>query len=153
MTSAAITVNPGTAAERIEEIQEGEVLEIGRKPPASSNRQLLFVNPEVSRLHAVIGWHSRGLALIDCSSVNGTQINGERLVAQRPYLLRVGDRVVIGGFDLVITSCPEPDEPIEDRLRRNRRKQKLEIEDAFEKLRTILPTLADSVQDDDVTER
>lgn len=50
----------------------------------------------VSRIHAAITRHERSLMLVDMSSANGTHLNGQRLIANEPRLLRDGDEIRLG---------------------------------------------------------
>ncbi len=50
----------------------------------------------VSRLHAVLHWDAETLSLTDKGSANGTYLNGQRLEARRPYVLRDGDQIRFG---------------------------------------------------------
>ncbi len=50
----------------------------------------------VSRLHAVIDYAGKYLTITDLNSTNGTFLNGEKLVAKRPRVLRDGDEILIG---------------------------------------------------------
>lgn len=50
----------------------------------------------VSRIHAAIERSDDVLTLIDMGSSNGTNLNGQRLVADQPRVLRDGDEVRFG---------------------------------------------------------
>lgn len=54
------------------------------------------VEKGVSRIHAIIIRSEDGLLLIDKGSANGTHLNGQRLVAQQPRVLRDGDEIRLG---------------------------------------------------------
>jgi pSer/pThr/pTyr-binding forkhead associated (FHA) protein len=56
----------------------------------------------VSRRHAVITRRERGLNLTDLDSANGTYLNGQRLIAHQPRILRDGDEVRLGRLVLCI---------------------------------------------------
>lgn len=56
----------------------------------------------VSRLHAAINREGDQLFLVDLASTNGTYLNGERLDPREPHLLRDGDRICLGLFELRI---------------------------------------------------
>jgi type VI secretion system FHA domain protein len=59
----------------------------------------------VSRRHAWIASDGQGHALLRClSTISPMTVNDERLPASHERVLRVGDRVRIGGFDLSIES-------------------------------------------------
>lgn len=55
----------------------------------------------VSRRHAAFVRHQGRIHLLDLASVNGTFLNGKRLKAEMPYLLKPGDQIGLG--DLVLT--------------------------------------------------
>ncbi|MAS34837.1 MAG: hypothetical protein CL610_12575 [Anaerolineaceae bacterium] len=57
----------------------------------------------VSRRHAVITRRETALNLIDLGTTNGTFLNGQRLVANQPRVLRDGDEVRLGHLVLRIT--------------------------------------------------
>lgn len=50
----------------------------------------------VSRIHAVISRTDDTLTLTDMGSVNGTHLNGQRLVPDQPRVLRDGDEIRLG---------------------------------------------------------
>lgn len=50
----------------------------------------------VSRMHAAIKRTDESLLLADLGSVNGTYLNGQRLMADHPHILRDGDEVRLG---------------------------------------------------------
>jgi len=54
----------------------------------------------ISRLHAVVLNTAQGVAILDLSSVNGTQVNGYRLPPHLPYALNNGDELKFG--DLIV---------------------------------------------------
>lgn len=60
----------------------------------------------VSRRHAALVRYQGSLHVLDLSSVNGTFLNGERLVSETPYPLASGDNLVLGNLNLLI-SYPE----------------------------------------------
>jgi hypothetical protein len=57
----------------------------------------------VSRYHATISKRDDHLVVIDHSSLNGTFINGQRLVPEKPRVLRNNDRLRIGRLLLMVT--------------------------------------------------
>ncbi|GAB1422280.1 FHA domain-containing protein [Anaerolineales bacterium] len=89
--------------------EDFEVLVIGRKDPKTGE------SPEVdlseydalekggSRKHAIIMRKDNALHIIDNGSANGTFLNGQRLVAQQPRVLRNGDKIRFGYFVMQIT--------------------------------------------------
>jgi pSer/pThr/pTyr-binding forkhead associated (FHA) protein len=73
----------------------------GRRHPAAHNTTIgrqgcdvLLVDPEVSRRHAIVLDTSVGPAIEDVGSTNGTWVNDRRIAA--PHLLRAGDVVRFG---------------------------------------------------------
>ena len=64
---------------------------------------LLIDDPEISRVHAVIGLTADGLEIRDLGSLNGTLVNGERI--SRPTLLAPGDVVKLGATDIEVLSA------------------------------------------------
>ncbi|MBN1316787.1 MAG: FHA domain-containing protein, partial [Anaerolineales bacterium] len=83
------TVHIGTRQLGLEQVQIGRDASCG----------LRLDSPIVSRKHARLIHTPQGHILTDLNSVNGTFINGERLV--RPLLLHEGDLVQIGPFSLI----------------------------------------------------
>lgn len=75
---------------------------IGRRDPASGTLPDVDLSAYagyrlgVSRKHAVIRFRNERLELSDLGSSNGTSVNGERLTANEPRMLRDGDEVVLG---------------------------------------------------------
>jgi hypothetical protein len=60
----------------------------------------------VSRQHARLDRRERLLYITDLGSVNGTSLNGRRLVAGRSYILRDGDIVHLGLMKLYVSFAP-----------------------------------------------
>ncbi len=56
----------------------------------------------ISRRHAVIRRAEHGYELLDLGSVNGTWLNNERLVPQRPYPLASGSHLQLGSLRLFV---------------------------------------------------
>jgi pSer/pThr/pTyr-binding forkhead associated (FHA) protein len=50
----------------------------------------------VSRMHAAIHRSEDTLTLVDMGSVNGTHLNGQRLIPEQPRVLRDGDEIRLG---------------------------------------------------------
>ncbi len=71
----------------------GEWTHIGR----SASSHIRFEDPTVSRRHALIVRRPDGLKLIDDRSMNGIQVNGERVDI---HTLRSGDRIQVGRHTL-----------------------------------------------------
>jgi FHA domain-containing protein len=56
----------------------------------------------VSRLHAALRRGDEVLSIVDLDSANGTYLNGQRLAAHQPRLLRDGDEIRLGKLTLHI---------------------------------------------------
>ncbi len=78
-------------------VAEGlKVVRIGRAP----DNEIVLESPAASRYHATITYGADLPMLADTGSTNGTYVNGESLLAQRP--IQTGDLVFLGGFLLRI---------------------------------------------------
>lgn len=86
-------------------LQIGDNL-IGR----GSDCQLRLEHERVSRRHAVIQWDGHQARVLDLGSTNGTTLNGKRLEPRRHYPFGPGDRLEIGGPEVVLEAALE--EPI-----------------------------------------
>lgn len=84
------------------ELEDGQVLEIGRKPTSTGNRKLIIPEPEVSGQHAEIRPTPAGWTIRDSGSTNGTKLNGDRLSPGKEYLLCGGDRIQVAHVDMRI---------------------------------------------------
>ena len=80
-------------------IRVSGTLTVGRGDDAG----LLIDDPEISRVHAVIGPTAGGLEIRDLGSLNGTLVNGERISS--PTLLGPGDVVKIGATRVEVLSA------------------------------------------------
>jgi pSer/pThr/pTyr-binding forkhead associated (FHA) protein len=85
---------------------EGYIL--GRSDESSSYQPDIDLAPfdaqrkGISRRHAVLLRYRGVLHVLDLGSVNGTFVNGERLVADVPQPLRAGDELRLAGLALFI---------------------------------------------------
>jgi hypothetical protein len=61
------------------------------------------INKGVSRRHATIVRRDGALHIVDNNSANGTYLNGQRLVAGQPRILRDGDDVRLGHLVVRVT--------------------------------------------------
>jgi hypothetical protein len=61
----------------------------------------------ISRRHAKIQHTENGYEIIDLSSTNGTWMNEERLVPDKPYPLKNGAQVRLGRLRLLVTHRTE----------------------------------------------
>lgn len=57
----------------------------------------------VSRRHAALVRYRGRIHILDLNSVNGTYLNGRRLIPDTPYPLSVGDALKLGNMNLVIS--------------------------------------------------
>lgn len=75
---------------------------LGRNDPISGAMPDVDLTPYgglhkgISRYHASLQIREDKLYLLDLGSRNGTFLNGQRLVANRPYLVHSGDEVCLG---------------------------------------------------------
>ena len=58
----------------------------------------------ISRHHAYVMWdnHLNSFTIGDDNSTNGTMLNGQSLIPQRPYTLHTGDRLEFGREQKVV---------------------------------------------------
>ncbi|HEY5878702.1 MAG TPA: BTAD domain-containing putative transcriptional regulator [Nakamurella sp.] len=78
----------------------GRGLRLGRM----DDNDLVVAGEKVSRYHAVIAETANGFTVTDLRSTNGTHVNDERVLDS--HLLRDGDRIRIGGTELVFGVDP-----------------------------------------------
>jgi hypothetical protein len=84
------------------ELSKSEETTVGRADPVTGNTPGLDLTPfgaqekGVSRTHAIIKRGDETLTLTDLGSVNGTHLNGQRLVPNQPRVLRDGDEIRLG---------------------------------------------------------
>jgi DNA-binding CsgD family transcriptional regulator len=67
----------------------------------------LASDPTTSRLHSAVERYSGGFVLRDLGSTNGTFLNGERLVGDRP--LQPGDEIRVGASVFIFRAVEEGD--------------------------------------------
>jgi len=91
---AKLIVNPTSSNRREILLSRTTILTIGRDP----SNDLVLPDAMVSRRHAVVEHRGQKFFLRDCSSANGSVVNGDR-VSERP--LRDGDLVAIGSMRLL----------------------------------------------------
>jgi signal transduction histidine kinase/pSer/pThr/pTyr-binding forkhead associated (FHA) protein len=83
---------------------EEAILGLGENSPAS--QMLLRFDGEqkgISRQHAILQASGTELSVVDLGSTNGTMVNSVRLKPDTPYPLEDGDRLSLGGLDLLVT--------------------------------------------------
>ena len=85
--------------ERRDVAVEEEFVRVGRSLAAD----VRFDDPTVSRRHAILHRHERGVRILDDRSLNGVFVNGERV---QSHELADGDEIVIGRFRLYFVSGP-----------------------------------------------
>jgi len=71
----------------------------------SADCQLALDDPLVSRRHALLTVRSDGVTIEDLGSRNGVSVNGLKIDGPRP--LSHGDRITIGGQEMVLEGMPE----------------------------------------------
>jgi hypothetical protein len=81
---------------------------IGRATRSGTSKVDIDLNPfdegvqGISRVHAMIQPTPDGLVVKDLKSINGSQLNGERLEPNQPALLHTGDRIKIGNLKIEV---------------------------------------------------
>jgi pSer/pThr/pTyr-binding forkhead associated (FHA) protein len=113
--AAAVPANAGTL--RLTVVRSGRQvhfslpiteIRVGRGDPSRGHAPDLDMTPDggqmegVSRMHALIYQTNGHLVIEDMASVNGTYLNGLRLMPYLPYGLRAGDRVHLGRLELIV---------------------------------------------------
>ncbi len=84
------------------EVKPQEETILGRYDGSSMSTPTVDLTPfgayenGVSRIHAAIRRGEDTLTLVDLGSVNGTHLNGQRLIPNQPRVLRDGDEVRLG---------------------------------------------------------
>jgi pSer/pThr/pTyr-binding forkhead associated (FHA) protein len=88
-------------------LYHGHSIRLGR----SAENDLVISDPRISRFHAIIEWNGSGFILRDLGSINGTHINGQRVLANA-HLLRDGDRIelnkLVVTFEILRVAASEP---------------------------------------------
>jgi class 3 adenylate cyclase len=97
-----VVVNPGSGEAYRIELEDGKVLEIGRKANPSSQKRLVLPVPEVSGNHAEIRQAPEGWTIRDLGSTNGTRLNGDWISPGQEYQLKNGDIIKIAQVDLEV---------------------------------------------------
>lgn len=101
MDAAVLVIHIRDAVEPLTVTPGAETL-IGRADVSSRTTPTVDLAPfgaqekGVSRMHATIRRSDESLLLIDMGSVNGTYLNGQRLMVDHPHVLRDGDEVRLG---------------------------------------------------------
>jgi hypothetical protein len=98
---ASIIIHIRDASEPIV-LQPAKQMMLGRADSNSTQLPDLDLTPYgalekgVSRIHAAIHRSDDTLTLVDMGSVNGTHLNGQRLIPDQPRVLRDGDEIRLG---------------------------------------------------------
>lgn len=98
---ASIIIHIRDASEPIV-LQPAKQMILGRTDANSTQTPDLDLTPYgalekgVSRIHAAIHRSEDTLTLVDMGSVNGTHLNGQRLIPEQPRVLRDGDEIRLG---------------------------------------------------------
>jgi len=90
-------------ADEIDELVIGRVDPDTGESPAIDLQEFDAIEKGVSRKHAAIIRREGALNVIDMGSPNGTYLNGQRLVAYQPRVLRDGDDLRLGHLVLRVT--------------------------------------------------
>lgn len=99
----------GAVKPMVFDANEVEELVIGRMNPDTGEapdidlHEFDAVDKGVSRRHASIVRRDNSLNILDLGSPNGTFLNGQRLIANQPRILRDGDELRLGHLVLRIT--------------------------------------------------
>jgi hypothetical protein len=98
---ASILIHVRDNSQPIEIVPKEETI-LGRHDNTSTATPTIDLTPfgayenGVSRLHAAIRRGEDTLTLVDLGSVNGTHLNGQRLIPNQPRVLRDGDEIRLG---------------------------------------------------------
>ncbi len=90
---------------------EKPVIAIGR----STGNDIVLDTSSISRYHITLGYKDQQVVLHDLESVNGTYVDGQRLKANDPFILRGGEEIQIGDLRLIFQ--PALAEPFAPSLR------------------------------------
>ena len=74
--------------------------------------ELVLASQFVSRHHAEIIANADGFELVDLGSRNGTALNGRRIQANTPYVLREGDKFIIEEFSIGLIASANSEDTI-----------------------------------------
>lgn len=82
----------------------------------AASADVVLPHPSASTRHATIEADGPRYTIVDHSSLNGTWVNGQRLVPERKKPLRDGDRIDVGLFSLrFVSNVPTNDVPSRER--------------------------------------
>ena len=97
----SVVMHLGQVSKPLVVAEKPEIM-IGRRDEESGNFPDIDLTPYgaldegVSRIHARLQQSEDALTIIDLSSVNGTYLNGERLIPNQPRILHDGDEIRFG---------------------------------------------------------
>lgn len=110
--TAWVTVSSATEDERVVPLT-GRLL-VGREcAGVEPSRRLILEDPSISRDHVELRSEPGRTALLVDMSTNGTWLNGRRVERGEPIAIRDGDRIDLGGHELVF-HLSRPDDPVTD---------------------------------------
>ena len=92
-----LTVRSGTTSQDFA-IEDGAT--VGR----AADNDIVLDSPEVSRRHASFSGHDGAWEVMDLGSANGTIIRGQHIEPRVATIVRSGDRVTMGPFELEVTA-------------------------------------------------
>lgn len=87
---------------------EKDLITVGRT--LGNDIVLPDVEKKVSSKHARLERKGAGCELVDLGSTNGTYVNGRRIEPNRPLPLQGGDKVMIGGFQILFQATEDKQE-------------------------------------------
>ena len=90
-------------AEHVEELVLGRANPDTDELPAIDLTQAGGIDKGVSRKHALILRRDSALHIVDNNSANGTYLNGQKLIAMQPRILRDGDDIRLGHLVVRVT--------------------------------------------------
>jgi pSer/pThr/pTyr-binding forkhead associated (FHA) protein len=96
------------AAGQVVEVTLDKVINLGRMDPAANVFPDLDLTPHggvekgVSRRHARISERKGAIVVEDLASINGTTLNGKRLIPYLPEALHNGDQLLIGNIAIEV---------------------------------------------------
>jgi len=77
---------------------------LGRQKGISDH---VILNKNIGRLHAQISYSDSKYYIADMDSVNGTFINGSRILSNKQYILNHNDKITMANLEYLFI-CPQP---------------------------------------------
>lgn len=108
LPSARFILDMGDDRRQVVVVHDGEEIVVGRVDRTGSYTvdveldEKLAWERGVSRLHCTIRRSGDNIFLTDLESTNGTFLNGERIPPSQPQLLRDGDAIHLGRYEIRI---------------------------------------------------